>query len=358
MPDFIEGGGPRPPYHESFLENIVNVHWQSVGGVFVSGDECCYERYTRYPDNKKVLSWIGLGPMSFTTGGTTLASAYGKTKDGPVFLMGGSTNKVGGATIMRSTDGYTWTTPFGHVNGVFDNVSALVWDEKANRFFALISSFSDTAGTKYVAYSPDGIFWFFSGDNFFDHCHGIIPDTPMGVYGYDSSADVIIYPDGEGNAIAVVNASFMDAEEFMIWTGVPYVSCVAYAGGIWHAGGGTTHFNSSITATSLNGGEDWVYSTFGNIGMAGDFAVLTMVGAPIQHFKASSKDPKIVPADDFSEFFIPAPQLVARQSQTFIPVARQDNASRPQQSRHGIMAAAISPPRAPRTRLRRHQRTI
>jgi hypothetical protein len=331
-----EGGGPRPPYHESFLENIVNVHWQSVGGIFVSGDECCWERYTRYPDNKKILPWLPLGAMSFTSGGTTIASAYAKTNGGPVFLLGG-TAATGGATIMRSADGYTWTTPFGHVHGVFDNVSALVWDHEENKFFAMIDD--------KTAYSPNGISWFFSGDNFFDHCKGIIPNTPMGVYGYDSSSDMIIYPDSEGNAVAVVNASFMDAEEFTIWTGVPYVSCVAYAGGIWHTGGGEEHFITSRTTTSINGGEDWFFSSVGDLGMGGgDYAVLTMIGAPIQDIKSSSKDPKVS-----SPGFKPTPVTM---------VARQANAGRSQQSQRGIMAAAISPPRAPRTRLRRPARTI
>jgi len=329
-----EGGGRNPPYRESFLENIVNVHWQSVGGVFASGDECCWERYTSYPDNKKILPWLPLGSLAFSPSGSTVSSAYGKTPHGPLFMLGGT--GPGGGILMTSPNGYSWTNQ--GVGQYFNNVGGLVYDYDENLFFATED------GTRCI-YSADGTSWFNSGDDFFSHCKGIIPDTPMGVYGYDSSSDMIIYPDGEGNAVAVVNASFMGAEEFTIWTGVPYVSCVAYAGGIWHVGGGGSHFGNSVTSTSINGGEDWFLSSVGTLGVSdGDFAVLTMIGAPIQHFKSSPNAPKVS-----SPGFKPTPVTM---------VARHDNASRSQQSQRGIMAAAISPPRAPRTRLRRSQRPI
>ena len=52
------------PFHESFLERIVGVNFGQTGGVFVSGDFCCFERYVKIPTWDAEQKWImrGLQP--------------------------------------------------------------------------------------------------------------------------------------------------------------------------------------------------------------------------------------------------------------------------------------------------------
>ena len=86
-----EGGGPNPPYKESFLENIVAVGWGGTGGVFVSGDFCCYQRYTKLEDNKSFdFGWFGLGSLAFgDAGGTKTPAPMARLQTGRCFCWVG-----------------------------------------------------------------------------------------------------------------------------------------------------------------------------------------------------------------------------------------------------------------------------
>jgi hypothetical protein len=328
-----EGGGPRPPYHESFLENIIAVNWGApTGGIFVSGDFCCYQRYTRLEDNKSAnFKWIGLGSMAFTDGGGTVSGSYAKTAGGPVFLLGGHRGGVGGGVLMRSTDGYSWTAmQAGPLMG--DDISALVWDKQEKRFYL------DPGGGQRPYYSADGIYWFYSGTHFEDHCKNPL-GAPDGVYGYDKKNDVVIYP-YNNEAVAIVNASTMDAEEFTIWVGLDFVYAINFTGGIWMAGGGAG--GDSATTTSLDGGNFWFYSTTGSLNMTGDYDITVMLGAPIKDFRnTKSTAPSTKGREEQTE-------TVVRPPSTLLGATHGRQSVRPGL---GVMAAAISPPRRPRLRL-------
>jgi hypothetical protein len=362
-----EGGGPNPPYKESFLENIVAVGWGGTGGIFVSGDFCCYQRYTRLEDNKSMdFGWFGLGSMAFGDLGGTESSTYGKTAGGPVFLLGGHRGGEYDANVlMRSTDGYKWQAQgVGPViytdNLVFD------WDEK--RFYA-----AGPSATGACAYSSDGIYWFISGTPFEKHCKGIMPGVPDGVYGYDYAHDLLIYP-MQGEAFAVVNASQSDAEEFPVFTGLTNCFTIAYVGGVWMAGGGGgmgAFDMGSVTTCSLDGGNFWFYSTVGDLGMTGDYAVTTMVSAPNKHFRGRSTAPTTYQKAQTGTAVTPPPTLMSAEPPPTLvtmsapPLMRAvptlfggTNASGPQRSKFGTLASAIAPSRRPRARLRRAYRHI
>jgi hypothetical protein len=332
----MEGGGPRPPYHESFLENVIAVSWQRTGGVFVSGDFCCYQRYTRLPDNKfGNFKWVPLGSMAFGDGGGTHASSYARVGKTPTFLLGG----VGpfGGVLEISNDGYKWENlQAGGVMG--ENIRALVWDKEEKRFYCDV-------GNIRCYYSPDGRNWFYAATSFDDHCKNPL-GAPDGVYGYDRQHDVVIYP-GWNGAVAIVNASQPDAEEFELWVGLDEVNAVTYAGGIWHCGGGIG--DSSATTTSLDGGDFWFYSTVGSMGMTGDYAITTMVGAPIQHFKIAASAPvteekfhrgTAVPIPPAATTTAAAPALFSA-----VPKLGGKHARKPGGPGLGVMASAVSAPR-------------
>lgn len=337
--DYAEGGGRLPPYKESFLENIVNVSWQGTGGVFVSGDFCCYQRYTRLENNKSDrFRWLALHSLAFGDGGGTESSSYGKTVNGPVFLLGGHGGIHGhsGGVLMTSNDGYRWIEQIA--GWYFDNISGLVWDVNEKRFYA-------TDGSSTCIYSSDGIHWAVSGTAFEEHCRNPL-GAPDGFYGYDKSNDMVIYPK-HGEAIVITNASTMDAEEFPINVGMSQVNAINFTGGIWMAGGGRSGGDLtyvSITTTSLDGGNHWFYTTAGDLGMTGDFQITTLIGAPIQDFRGAYAPKGKLPPVDFSGTRPQVPTTTA--------VFGAQNASQPQRPQHGVVATAISPPRRFRPRIR------
>jgi hypothetical protein len=345
-----EGGGPNPPYKESFLENIVGVGWGGSGGVFISGDFCCFQRYTKLEDNKSMdFGWFGLGSMAFGDLGGTESSTYAKTPWGPVFLIGGHRGGEYDANIlMRSTDGYKWDSQ--GVGGVIftDN---LVWDEDERRFYA-----GDSDGY-YCSYSSDGVYWYISGTEFHTHCKGIMTGTPDGVYGYDKRHDLLIYPD-QGEAWAVVNASRGDAESFPVWVGIDAVFTIAYVGGIWMAGGG---MDTSMTTCSLDGGNFWFYSTVGDLDMNGDYAVTTMVGAPIKDFRNRKTTAPSTYQKAQTGTAVTPPLVSATASLIPVgpaPLIGVQNASGSQRTKFGTLASAIAPSSRPRARLRKTFRHI
>lgn len=348
-----EGGGPNPPYKESFLENIVAVGWGGSGGIFVSGDFCCYQRYTRLEDNKSDdFRWFGLGSLAFGDLGGTESSSYGKTSQGPVFLIGGHR---GGAedshVLMRSTDGYKWDSNVAY-GDVF--TEQLVWDKDERRFYA-----GGPVGLDYCSYSPDGLRWYLSVTDFHTHCKGIMTGTPDGIYGYDSRNDLLIYPDG-GEAWAVVNASSGDAESFPIWVGIESVYTIAYVGGIWMAGGGSGGTGNSMTTCSLDGGNFWFYSTVGDLDMTGDYAVTTMVGAPIQDFrgKKSTAPSTYQKAQTGTAVAIPEMPTTLLVPVGPAPLIGVQNASGSQRTKFGTLASAVAPASHPRARLRKSFRHV
>jgi hypothetical protein len=347
---YQEGGGPHPPYKESFLENIVAVGWGGTGGVFVSGDFCCYQRYTQLEDNKSMdFGWLGLGSMAFGDAGGTESSSYGKTSGGPVFLLGGHRGgDFSASVLMRSNDGYKWSSQQA---GALIGTDMLVFDWDEKRFYAS----SARASQGECSYSPDGTYWYISGTPFESHCKGIMPGVPDGVYGYDYAHDLLIYP-MQGEAFAVVNASRSDAEEFPVFTGLGNVFAIAYVGGVWMAGGGGgmgSFDMGSVTTTSFDGGNFWFYSSAGDLGMTGDYAITTMVGAPNKHFKKTTAPSTYQKAQTGTAVTPPAVTTVA--SPTLLGV---QNASGQKRSKFGTLASAIAPSRRPRARLRRAYRHI
>jgi hypothetical protein len=334
------------PFRESFLERIVGVNWTGTSGaVFVSGDFCCFERYVKIPRFDAEQNWVGLGSLDFTGGGGTFASTYAKVAGKPVFLIGGHGTGplMSGGLIMRSTDGLNWETVL-HGGGIVsgDEITGLVWNPRPSgqeqlaghgAFFANI-----LGGLNRPVRSIDGITWDYSFTDFASNCTGLLPGVPDGVYGYDEAQDLLIFPGessvpnikdiydmlgidystSQATAFAFPNASFslLDKIPFGIngFTEVPAaigdpdqrpvkkkweltdIICINFCGGIWMAAGGGflgdpaapsgERGNTSMTASSIDGGNTWFLSTYGEIGdTTSDFFVETIIGAPVQDFK-------------------------------------------------------------------------
>ena len=351
---YAEGGGNLPPYRESFLENIVGVSWGGaaggLGGTFVSGDVCCYLRFVRIPHAKASYVWFPLTSLAFGDDGGCESSSYGNR----IFLMGG--HSAEGAVIMRSTEGMFWKLSFFSED--FGGVDGLVFDNGA--FYA-------TNGEAVIA-SGNGLEWRSSTTKFTDHCKGPLKGVPDGIYGFDEKRGVLIYPGDEG-AIAIVGD-----EEFDIDVGLTSVRCIAFAGNIWAAGGagalaidGEYAGTTSATTLSFDGGATWFASTWGDMGMTGDFEVATMSGAPIseipggglgypgQNIQIPKPPGQIIPPSELEESRVAA--LLTENPYQVPVLALLENggkqyASRSKQSGRGPMAAAISAPRRARPRLR------
>jgi len=291
------------PFHESFLERIVNVNWAGSGAVFVSGDFCCFERYVKIPKFDAEQNWQGLGSLSFGPGGGTFASSYGNTeKEGPMFLIGGhGSGGTVGPILMRSRDGLKWERIGAASQMAHNDILALVWNER-DKLFYLKSDHSDNR----AYYSADGLYWFFAYSTFETYCIGIIPGVADGVYGYDKSQDLVIIPAynlpnsefTSGNVVAITNAS-KKPKQHVIDVGLRSCNCVAYKGGIWMAGGNEVTIPDkdgnlppsswSGTTSSIDGANTWFVSTVGDSHQeeepTGGYSVETIVGAPVQDFK-------------------------------------------------------------------------
>jgi hypothetical protein len=282
---YAEGGGPLPPYKESFLENIVAVSWRTEGsgGVFVSGDRCCFQRCCTLEQRESKQKWTAIGALAFGPGGGTTASSYGLTRAGPVFLVGGHSGESE-PILMRSQDGKKWSQVGAATAMAEFNIDQLVWDAEERRFYLQ----GDGEGMRSF-YSPDGLVWYFSRSSFESHCKGPL-GGPDGVYGFDQYNDLIIAPDGSGGAVAI-----QGKKTFRISVGLAQCNCVAYVGGVWMAGGAAieaipTSTMASATTSSIDGGKTWHVSTYGDLSMEGGdpspgFEITTMVAAPIRDFK-------------------------------------------------------------------------
>lgn len=328
--NYAEGGGRFPPFSESFLERIVNVSWQSTGGVFVSGDYCCFERYVRMERADSAQRWIGLGSLAFTDGGQTFAGAYANVNGQPTFLLGGHGFNSSGrhGLIMVSNDGLNWATSI--ILPQQEDVIGLVWDSDAHEKNLAGQTTISGQGLFYADpdrddgrcyYSPDGKSWFYAYGHFADYCKGVVPGVPDGVYGYLPSQDLLMFPGpyndytqvfmdyygvefpDNSTLFIVTDASTQNARVFYssvggrvqleagsgaLGWGLSYVNCVTYCGGIWMVGGQVMFEDGnrfSGTAISIDNGFNWSLSTYGAIGMHYDYDPLTIVGGPIRDFK-------------------------------------------------------------------------
>jgi hypothetical protein len=275
------------PFHESFLERIVGVNWAGgSGAVFVSGDLCCFQRCCTLEQRDSRQSWVAVGDLAFGPGGGTTASSYGLTlRDGPMFLVGGHSGESN-PILMRSRDGIKWENiGVAHLMAQ-RNIDKLVWDAEENLFYLQ----GDGEGTR-PFYSPDGLYWFYSYSEFETHCKGPLSGVADGVYGFDPAQNLIITPDGNGGVVAIVGKKTIP-----ILVGLDQCNCIAYAGGVWMAGGRAiavipTNRMASVTTSSIDGGNTWVVSTYGDLNMPGlgdpgpGFEITTMVAGPIQDFK-------------------------------------------------------------------------
>lgn len=278
MPDYsvAEGGGPLPPFRESFLERLVAVNWGGSGAVFVSGDFCCFQRYARMEKKDSEQKWKALGSMAFDSGGGTFSSTYAKVGNLPTFVIGGHSGDSN-ATLMLSHDGLKWD----HIDSFAgaNSVDSLVWDADEKQFYLWLDSTT-------VFRSADGHSWSPSSTSFASHCKGILQGVADGVYGYDPARDTLIYPSG-GTATIRSDASTVQAQESSLDVGLSECKCVAYTGGIWMAGGQIGI--ESGTTSSIDGGATWFVTTSKGLGSDGEpdngYRVETIIGAPVQDFR-------------------------------------------------------------------------
>jgi hypothetical protein len=260
-----EGGGQLPPYGEDLFQRIMDVNWVGGGngGIWVSGDYCCYLRYAKVSPPTLKQNWSGLSSLMFGDGGGNYSSTYAKINGRPTFLMSGQGNNYGfgwGGIIALSHNGTDWITVL-----FLDSYSAvhdLVWDSRVNAFFGNGGN-PDFGCWK----SRTGYDWaYVGGEDFYNHCPLGVAD---GVVGYDPDTGVMITPDDINNAFGdVFNCG-----------------CVGFCNGIWMAGGGTHGRGDSATYSSIDGGKTWDIVTEGAIGMTGNYEVLCITGAPIEDFQ-------------------------------------------------------------------------
>ena len=259
-PGTHEGGGELPPYGEDWFQRIVDVNWAGAGGVFVSGDSCCFERYVKLEKPTLDQEWIGLGALEFGSARTE-ASSYAKIDGKPVILLGGTRDGFPdptdyGGLIMMSRDGLSWRRVFFDKDN--PTVSELFWNTKEKRFLANVSA--------RCFVSPDGQKWTEIEDDFWDHVttpHG----EADGKVGYDAKNDLYILP-------WELDLDFMGV-----------IECTAFVNGIWMAGGETSNGDSG-TACSIDGGKTWELVTSGALemefdGLVGNFGILTMIAVPL-----------------------------------------------------------------------------
>jgi hypothetical protein len=253
------GGGSLPPHGEDYFNRIVNVHWRkrrvaAVGGIFASGDVCCYIRASTGGFN-----WQPLGPEAFTSRGSITGGAYAKSGGRPTFLLCGEDGGIEGGgsetiqgMIMESNDGFSWRTIFAQVGTL---VQSVVWDPAIGMFTATIQATGEGSGT-----------WTEQFGSWVGRPEDISPYSD-GITGFNPETGQTIGPE----QVPVIDAR-----------------CVAFAGGIWVAGGSLEHVNSA-TAASLDG-ENWVVVSQGSLGMTdsdgndADFAITAIIGAPISDF--------------------------------------------------------------------------
>jgi energy-coupling factor transporter ATP-binding protein EcfA2 len=305
---------PVGPYGQDVLTRIVNVRWGSLGAVFVSGDEWGFGRHARMKDKDSAQDWTGITKLatasSETDPGTILASSYalvGGDKDNPgipTFVLGGSVIHFiedkppeQHTIIMTSHDGTSWATTLDRTKVLDEGVvggyvAALVWDKDATTeggmFYAQI--FDESGETTYQ--SATGLSWGPGGGSFAAHCKGKMPGVPDGVYGYDAGGNILIAPSADGESLDITTGlGTPDEKKTKMTLDFMAVFCVAFAGGIWEAGGNTVlsgPLNTACTASSTDDGQTWAMVSKGALGMHEETgqrpSIMTIIAAPASDF--------------------------------------------------------------------------
>lgn len=256
-----EGGGNIPPFGEDWLQTITDINFGDAGGgngVFASGDICCFIRAAYVPKPTLNQHWVGIGPIGFTEDGDCYSASYAVIDGKPTFLIGGdSFNQTPyyGGLIMASHNGFYWFEGF-YLPQTSSNVGIanLVWDPRTRRFYA--NPYNGDCWTSATGISG----WEKISDNFWDHCINGYPD---GIVGYNPGSRKHIYPADVPSDVIAAN-------------------CVAFANGIWMAGGSTVgnSLGRSCTASSIDDGETWYVVSSGDLGMTEDFGIEAIVGSP------------------------------------------------------------------------------
>jgi len=235
--------------------------------VVASGDRSGGIRYC-YVAGTDPQDWHGhstndIPDWPFYSVGNVIASSYAKVSGRPTFLMGGNDfifAGMGHGTMMVSHDAITWTLVYdSEVRRVIYN---LVWDAAEGAFYAdfagpVADGIATPSPTTVCLRSATGYVWEEVLDDFWSHTSD--GKTPDGRVGHDLETGLTIRP-----------------EELSL--GVD-IYCVAYANGVWMAGGGEP--GGSITMTSLDGGVTWSVATSGAVPFTHNAEIRTMVAAPL-----------------------------------------------------------------------------
>ena len=290
-----EGSTDRP-YQENPPERLREVHWGWAGGRFVSGatrysDIDTVIRYLEMRARTDIPRWENLGVGAFGTSGEVMGAAVGA---GAAVLVGAansySTDTQG--IIVASRDGRIWEqvytgekfddTPTARGSSVF----GVVWD--GSHFWAGAHESNNGPGPDDVyevdilLSSDDGFRWTEAGrvnipfaewpegyltGLLVPHCSEAVKDdngnaVPDGIYGKKdallirpSTIQAIDYMFG-GTGLGTFATTVM-VNERPVEVGIPVV-CVANAGDVWLAGGGTMAEGvSAQSAFSIDDGETW-----------------------------------------------------------------------------------------------------
>lgn len=314
-----EAGIVDPPWRLDPLQNIVNVQWAITvrfisGALNQTGDAADLLRYAEV-HNRSEPEWTSAGDGAFAGGafehgGEVAGFAAGAIGADMVFVAVGArsrgTTKSQGI-IMASTDGIEWQqvfegkNPDGDPISVGSNVWAVTFD--GNRFWAAAHEsengidISEVNEIDILLSSSDGFSWEESGRNkinfvsweSYDSNEGLLTPhlstkfsdpngngVPSGIWGEDINSGLALAPDpipwspdflfgGTGYRDLPTKVSGPEPD-----TGgdpppsaelpIP-CSCVAFAGGVWMAGGGDTQ--GAKSAYSFDGGKTWTASEVG-----------------------------------------------------------------------------------------------
>ena len=209
-----EGGGRIPPYGEDIINRIVDVNFGGAGdgGLFVSGDHCCFFRYANVNGATDEQDWHGLGSLDFGDGGVIESGSYAVVNGRPTFLMGGIPDDRRSGMIMLSHDGIHWQTVYE-----IARVYAIIWDVNRGIFL-----WPDE-----LRLHPISGRVCMGGEQHFRRC--ILGLEPVwrgdGVVGYDPDNDQMIFPND-------LNALYDNL----------FIECTGFVGGVWMAGGEIIHW--------------------------------------------------------------------------------------------------------------------
>jgi hypothetical protein len=300
-----------------FLTQIVNVHWGG-GGIYVTGSQWAGLNPSSDVWTNTIASiedglthWVktistphsgGFTPSAYP--GSSVGALVGATDKTPMFVLGGLTDnfETGGpfpALMMTSTDGVSWEQQTLVSSG---EVYLLTWNDEERFFYAGMQDYTrtfdpDASGTvadifDVVLRSTDGVHWteiervsredldIFSSP-IEKYCSNKILDihdhkVPTSVFGYNKTSDILIapdpinmswgvsYPSGEdyhhGDKFKIIRGPGNDHPGSAIRAlpaGMERVWAVAYAAGIWQAGGMAGEPAHGVVATSVDNGDTW-----------------------------------------------------------------------------------------------------